>query len=64
MTKDKAIKDLREDFTEREFDRLKDRYRSIRDIAWGLANSMESFYEDYGLNTYKEIIQYFQDKLK
>ena len=64
MAKDKIIKELREDFTEREFDRLKDRYRNIRDTAWGLANSMESFYKDYELNTYKEIIQYLQHRKK
>jgi|9_EtaG_2_1085328.scaffolds.fasta_scaffold12822_2 hypothetical protein len=64
MTKNNIIKNLPPYLTEKEKAEMEDKEQEIRDTAFGLANIIESFYEEYNLNTYKEIIQYFQDKEK
>ena len=58
MTKNNIIENL----TEKEKAEMEDKAQNIRDTAFGLANSIENLYEKYGIEMFKEIIDYLDDR--
>lgn len=58
MTKNNII----ENFTEKERAEIEYEAQNIRDTAFGLANSIENLYEKYGIEMFKEIIDYIKEK--
>lgn len=58
MTKNNIIENL----TEKERAEIEYEAQNIRDTAFGLANSIENLYEKYGIEMFKEIIDYIKEK--
>lgn len=58
MTENNIIENL----TEEEKAEMEHKAQNIRDTAFGLANSIENLYEKYGVEMFKEIIDYLKQK--
>ena len=59
MTENNIIENL----TEEEKAEMEHKAQNIRDTAFGLANSIENLYEKYGVEMFKEIIDYLKPRL-
>ena len=51
-----------ENLTEEEKAEMEHKAQDIRDTAFGLANAIENLYEKYGIEMFKEIIDYLDDR--